>query len=296
MKNLALDLDSGKLSRWIEDPREFPTWTDKYGDIYTLRITVYRSSGGRVPTTSLKLLTKRPRRRDVKALWSLTTFTRIPNLNTPNIASYVGQVSVIGGAYRSALKLDASPGNDLPSADFLAVLQAATTNSVTEVEFDYQLVNSGYRLADADFTGVYVGLSDTNGLVVRNADGPEWRELVVEGIGAEAAFSLGDPVLGPADEIATLSDDYVRINNGILQIKNDDTGNWINVLIRGDGGSVIGLGEDPPVGFTLSQNRYKVDLTTGRLLLRNLNTGNWHEARVTGTGYNALALGTEYVD
>lgn len=293
MKSLAVDLDSGKITRWINDPRAFPAWVDKYGDQYLLRVAVYRSGGGRVPATSLKFLVKRPRRRDTKALWSLENFTRTADYNTPGIAVYSAQVSVTGATYREALKLDASVGNDIPSVDYLGIIQASTSSYITEVEFDYTLVNSGYR---ADFIGVYVGVSDTAGLLVRNIDSDEWRELVVTGTGAGVTFSLGDPVLGPVSEISTLSDDYVRITNGILQIKNDDTSQWINVLLRGADGTTISLGETPPVGFTLSTNRYKVDLSTGRLLIRNLDTGNWHEARVTGSVTNELALGAEIVD
>lgn len=297
MKSLAIDLDSGKLSRWIDDPRPFPTWSDKYGDLYTLRVAVYRSGGGRVTDTAVKLLVKKPRRRDVAALWSLNNFTRVPSLSSSGVVFYEGQVSVTGTSYREALKLDAAPGNDLPSADFLGIIQLSTSSYVTEVEFNYTLVNSGYRLADADFTGVYVGLSDDSGLLIRNADNTEWRELVVVGEGGNVTFSLGNPVLGPAAEITSLSDDYVRINNGILQIKNDDTGNWINVILRGNDGTTIALGENPPIGFTLSTNRYTVDLATGRLLLRNLDTGNWHEARIQDVaGSNVLALGNEYED
>lgn len=297
MKSLAIDLDSGKLSRWVDDPRPFAGWSDKYGDQYTMRVAIYRSGGGRVGDTSLKFLVKKPRRRDVAAIWSLSSFSRVPSLNTSGIVSYEGQVSVTGTAYESALRLNASPGEDISSAQFLGIIQASTTSYITEVEFDYTIVNSGYRLADADFTGLYVGISENNGLLVRNVDGPEWRELVVTGEGAELSFSLGDPVLGPVNEITSLSDDYVRINNGILQIKNDDDGNWVNVLLRGQNGVTISLGETPPVGFTLSEDRYKVDLPTGRLLLRNLTTGNWHEARVLlSGGTNVLALGTEYDD
>lgn len=296
MKSLSVDLDSGKLSRWINDPRPFPAWVDKYGDQYTLRVAVYRSGGGRVQDTSLKFLVKRPHRRDVKALWSLTAFTRTADYNTPGVAFYAAQVSVTGATYREALKLDASVGNDLPSANFLGIIQASTPSYLTEVEFDYTLVNSGYRLADVSFSGVYVGISDTNGLLVKNIDSTEWRELVVTGTGGNETFSLGDPVLGPTTEITSLSDDYVRLTNGVLQIKNDDTGEWINVLLRGTNGTTISLGDTPPVGFSLSENRYKVDLSTGRLLLRNLTTGNWHEARVAGSVTNELALGAEIVD
>lgn len=296
MKSLAIDLDSGKLSRWIDDPRPFPTWSDKYGDQYTLRVGVYRSGGGRVTDTAVKFLVKKPRRRDVAALWSLNSFTRVPSFSSSGVVFYEGQVSVTGTPYREALKLDAAPGNDLPSADFLGIIQLSTASYVTEVEFDYSLINNGYRLADVDFSGLYVGISDDNGLLVRNIDGPEWRELVVTGEEGDFTFSLGDPVLGPVNEITSLSDDYVRVNNGILQIKNDDTGVWINVLLRGANGTTISLGDTPPVGFTLSTNRYKVDLSTGRLLLRNLTTGNWHEARVAGTPNNELALGDEFTD
>ena len=296
MKSLAVDLDSGKVSRWIGDPREFPAWSDKYGDLYTLNVVVYRSGGGAVPQTSVKLLVKKPRRKDVAAVWSLKSFDRVPTLNSPGVVAYEGQVSVSCDAYRTALKFDAAPGNDVPSVDYVAILQLSTPTHITEVEFDYIVVNSGYRLADVDFTGLYVGISEDNGLLVRNLDGPEWRELVVVNSGDEVTFQLGTPVLGPVNEITSLSDDYVRINNGILQIKNDNTGDWINVLLRGQNGSTISLGEDVGVGFTLSTNRYKVDLTTGRLLLRNLTTGNWHEARVTGTEENVLALGDEFTD
>ena len=296
MKSLAVDLDSGKISRWIGDPREFDTWSDKYGDLYTLRVVVYRSGGGAVPQTSIKLLVKKPRRRDVVNIWSLTSFNRVPSLQSSGVVTYEGQVSVTGDTYRADLKLDAAPGNDVPSVGYVAILQLSSGSYITEVEFNYTLVNSGYRLADTDFTGLYVGISEDNGLLVRNLDGPEWRELVVvDGLG-ETTFQLGTPVLGPVNEITSLSDDYVRITNGILQIKNDDTGNWVNVLLRGSNGSTISLGETPSVGFTLSTNRYKVDLSTGRLLLRNLTTGNWHEARVTGSEENILALGDEFTD
>jgi hypothetical protein len=296
MKSLAVDLDSGTLSRWINDPRPFSAWVDKYGDQYDLRVAVYRSGGGRVGPTSLKFLVKKPRRRDTQALWSLVNFSRTADFNTPGIAYYSAQVSVAGNVYRQALNLDAAVGNDSPSSSFLGIIQASTPSYITEVEFDYTLVNSGYRLADADFTGVYVGISDTNGLLIRNIDKNEWRELVVTGEGENATFFLGDPVLGPVSVISSLSDDFVRITNGILQIKNDDTGEWINVLLRGTDGTTISLGSSPPVGFSISTNRYKVDLATGRLLLRNIVTGNWHEARVTGSPTNELALGTETSD
>jgi hypothetical protein len=296
MKSLAVDLDSGTVSRWINDPRPFPAWVDKYGDQYSLKIAVYRSGGGRVAPTSLKFLVKKPRRRDTEALWSLTGFSRAADFNTPGIAYYSAQVSVTGIVYRQALNLDASVGNDAPSASFLGVIQASTQSYITEVEFDYTLVNSGYRLTDANLSGIYVGISDTNGLLIRNIDSEEWRELVVTEDNDNPTFYLGDPVLGPVSEISSLSDDFVRVTNGILQIKNDDTGAWINVLLRGTDGTTISLGDTPPVGFSLSTNRYKVDLATGRLLLRNIITGNWHEARVTGSVTNELALGAETSD
>ena len=295
MKSLALDLDSGKLSRWADNPRGLDKWTDRYGDLYTLRVQVYRSGGGRVPPTSLQLLIKRPRRRDAKALWSLSTFTRVPSTLSPSSATYVGQVSASGAAYREALKLDAAPGNDLPKFDFAGTLRAVTSDTIVEADFDYELVNSGYRATDADLGSVYVGLSDTGGILVRNVDGDEWRELTVSGGPGAASFALGETVLGPVDALS-VSDDFVRVSNGVLQIKHDDTGQWVNVLLRGAGGTTLALGETPPVGFSLSNDRFKV-ADDGRLLLRNLTTGNWHEARVqTGDTANTFALGTEYDD
>jgi hypothetical protein len=295
MKSLALDLDSGRLSRWVGDPRDFDGWSDRYGDLYTLRVHVYSGSGGKVPSCSLQFLVKKPRRRDVKALWDLGTFSRVPSMLAPNFATYVGQVSATGETYRNALKLDAAPGNDLPKADFLGILRAVTTSGVVEAEFDYELVNSGYRLADINIGALYVGLSDTGGILVRNVDGIEWRELVVTGSGNSTSFLLGETILGPVDTL-TVNDDFVRIENGILQIKNDDNNNWVNILLRGAGGTTLALGETPPVGFTLSNDRFQVS-NDGRLLLRNLTTGNWHEARVQlSGGTNILALGNEYDD
>jgi hypothetical protein len=295
MKSLALDLDSGRLSRWLGDPRDFPGWQDRYGDLYTLRVQVYKSGGGKVPSCSLQLLIKKPRRRDARALWDLGTFSRVPNFITPSSLVYVGQVDATGQAYRDALKLDAAPGNDLPKADFVATLRAVTSDTILEAEFNYELINSGYRLADAAATSAYIGLSDTGGLLIRNADTNEWRELSVVGEGNETSFSLGETVLGPSDTLS-ISDDFVRIQNGILQIKNDSDSSWVNVILRGTGGGTLALGETPPVGFTLSNDRYKV-ADDGRLLIRNLTTGNWHEARVLlSGGTNILALGTEYDD
>lgn len=295
MKSLALDLDSGRLSRWAGDSRPFSGWSDRYGDLYTLRVHVYKSSGGKVPACSLQLLVKKPRRRDVKALWDLGTFSRVPSFITPSSLTYVGQVDATGAAYRDALKLDAAPGNDLPKAEFIATLRVVTSDTILEAEFDYELINSGYRLADADFGAVYVGLSDTGGILVRNADTDEWRELIIVGSGNDTSFALGETALGPADTL-TLDDDHVRIQNGILQIKNDDDSTWVNVVLRGESGGTLALGETPSVGFTISNDRYKV-ANDGRLLLRNLTTGNWHEARVQLVGgTNVLALGTEYDD
>jgi len=295
MKSLALDLDSGKLSRWPGDPRELTTWTDRYGDLYTLRVQVYKSGGGKVPSCSLQLLVKKPRRRDVKALWDLGTFSRVPSFITPSSSTYVGQVDATGSTYRDALKLDAAPGNDLPKAEFVATLRVVTSDTIIEAEFDYELINSGYRLADAAATSAYIGLSDTGGLLIRNADTNEWRELTVVGEGNETSFALGETVLGPIDTVS-ISDDFVRIQNGVLQIKNDDDSTWVNVILRGAGGGTLALGETPPVGFSLSNDRYKV-ANDGRLLIRNLTTGNWHEARVQlAGGVNILALGTEYDD
>jgi hypothetical protein len=295
MKSLALDLDSGRLSRWPGDPRELSAWADRYGDLYTLRVQVYRSGGGKVPACSLQLLVKKPRRRDVKALWDLGTFSRVPSFITPSSSTYVGQVDATGQAYRDALKLDAAPGNDLPKADFVATLRAVTSDTIVEAEFNYELANSGYRLADNNFGSVYVGLSDTGGLLIRNSDTNEWRELTVAGEGNETSFALGETVLGPVNTL-TISDDFVRIQNGILQIKNDNDSTWVNVILRGAGGGTLALGDVPPVGFTLSNDRYKV-ANDGRLLIRNLTTGNWHEARVQlAGGVNILALGTEYDD
>lgn len=295
MKSLALDLDSGRLSRWIGDPQAFAGWSDRYGDLYTLRVRVYRSGGGKVPATSVQFLVKKTQRRDAKALWDLGTFTRVPSFNLPSSAEYVGQVSASGQSYREALKLDAAPGNDLPSADFLGILRAVTADRVVEAEFDYELVNSGYRLADTDLGELYVGLSDSGSILVRNIDRDEWRELIVLGFDGQASFALGETVLGPVNTVS-LNDDYVRIQDGILQIKNDDNSQWVNVLLRGRGASTWALGENPPVGFKLSTDRYRVS-SGGRLLLRNLNTGNWHEARVELTGgVNTLVLGAEYDD
>lgn len=297
MRSLALDLDSGKLSRWTGDPRPFEGMSDVYGDIYTLRVHLYRSGGGAIPSASLQLLVKKPQRRDAAALWKLSTFNRVPSFTRKDTVTYVGQVSATGATYRSALKLDASPGNDLPKADFLGVVRVVTSSETVESEFSYELRNSGYRLADADFTGVYVGVSDTGGILVRNADGNQWRELVVTGDNGNESFTLGEPVLGPVSTLAGLADDYVRVNNGVLQIKNDDTSNWVSVLLRASDGSVISLGDTPEVGFSLSSDRYKVAAATGRLLLRNLNTGNWHEARIQNVeGENVLNLGNEYED
>lgn len=295
MKSLALDLDSGKLSRWADNPRGLDKWTDRYGDMYTLRIYVYRSSGGKIPATSLQVLIKRPRRRDAKAIWNLATFTRVPGTITPSSVSYVGQMDVTGAAYRETLKLDSSPGNDLPKVDLLGIVRATTPTDVVEAEFPYELLNSGYRIVDADFGAVYVGLSDTGGILVRNVDKNEWRELNIVGTGANTSFSLGEAALGPVSNL-TLSDDHVRVQNGILQIKNDTNSQWTNVILRGTTNSTLALGETPPVGFSLSDGRFKV-ADDGRLLLRNLTTGNWHEARmVIADGVNSLALGSEYDD
>ena len=297
MKSLALDLDSGRLSRWADDPRDLLTWSDRYGDIYTLRVHLYRSGGGSVPSVSLQFLVKKPRRRDAAALWKLATFSRVPSFARKDTATYVVQVSVTGASYRDALKLDASPGNDLPEAGLLGIIRAVSSGEIIEAEFEYEIQNSGYRLADADFSEVYVGVSDTGGLLVRNIDKNEWRELVVTGDNGSETFTLGGAVLGPVATLDGLSDDYIRVNNGVLQIKNDDNGEWVNVLLRGANGTTIALGETPSVGFSLSDSRYKVAAATGRLLLRNLDTGNWHEARIQEIGeQNVLALGNEYED
>jgi hypothetical protein len=296
MKSVALDLDSGRLSRWPGDTRPFSVWTDRYGDLYTLRVHIYKSGGGKVPACSLQLLIKKPRRRDAKALWDLGTFSRVPSFITPSSLAYIGQADVTGQAYRDALKLDAAPGNDLPKADFIATLRAVTPDTVVEAEFSYELINSGYRLADASATSAYIGLSDTGGLLIRNADTNEWREITVVGEGNSTGFALGETVLGPSGTALAISDDFVRIQNGILQIKNDTDSTWVNVILRGTGGGTLALGETPPTGFSLSNDRYKV-ADDGRLLIRNLTTGNWHEARVLlSGGTNVLALGTEYDD
>lgn len=157
MKTLALDLDSGRLSRWVGDPRPFSGWSDRYGDVYTLRIHVYRGSGGQVPPCTLRLLVKKTHRRDVKALWDLGTFSRVPSMIAPNFATYVGQVSVSGTAYQQALKIDTSSGNDITEVPFLAVLQVTHANGVTEAEFSYTLVNSGYRAVDNTSSGGHTG-------------------------------------------------------------------------------------------------------------------------------------------
>jgi hypothetical protein len=297
MKSLALDLDSGRLSRWTGDPRSFGVLSDVYGDIYTLRVHLYRSGGSAVPSVSLQFLVKKPHRRDVAALWKLNTFNRVPSFTRKDTSTYVGQVSVTGASYRDALKLDASPGNDLPKADFLGIIRVVSSGETLEAEFEYEIKNSGYRLADADFSGVYVGVSDTGGLLVRNIDADEWRELVVTGDNGNETFTLGGSVLGPVATLDGLSDDYIRVSNGVLQIKNDDNGDWVNVLLRGTNGTTIALGETPGVGFSLNNDRYKIAASTGRLLVRNLDTGNWHEARIQEVGgQNVLALGNEYED
>lgn len=295
MKTLALDLDSGRLSRWIGDSREFAGWSDRYGDLYTLRVHVYSSAGRKVPSCSLQLLVKRPRRRDVKALWDLGTFARVPSMIAPNFATYVGQVSVTGEAYREALKLDASPGNDLPKFDFLGVLRVVTSSGVVESEFDYEVVNSGFRPNDSNLGSVYIGVSETGSLLVRSISGAEWRELLVAGTGAGTTFAVGGTALGPVEQL-TLDEDFVRVENGVLQIKNDDNNQWVNLLMSGPGGASLTLGDTPAVGFSLSDERFKVG-PEGRLLLRNITTGNWHEARIQlADGVNVLALGDEYDD
>lgn len=297
MKNLAIDLDSGKISRWTNDPLTFEGISDIYGDVYTLRVHLYRSGGGTISTAAIQLLVKRTQRRDAVALWKLTTFSRLPSFARKDSTTYVGQVNVTGSAYRDALKLDASPGNDIQKADFLGILRVVTPSEIVEAQFDYELLNSGYRLSDGNYAGVYVGVSENGGILVKNTDTNEWQELLVSGDNGNETFTLGDPVLGPITTLADLSDDFVRVNNGILQIKNDDTSNWINVILKGANGSTITLNETPAVGFTLSTDRYKVAAATGRLLLRNLNTGNWHEARIQDVGGdNVLALGNEYED
>jgi hypothetical protein len=295
MKTLALDLDSGRLSRWIGDSREFAGWSDRYGDLYTLRVHVYSSSGRKVPSCALQLLVKRPRRRDVKALWNLGTFSRVPSMIAPNFATYVGQVSATGEAYREALKLDAAPGNDLPKVDFLAILRVVTSGGIVESEFSYELTNSGYRPNDSNLGSVYVGISDTGSILVRSIDGAEWRELLVAGTGAGTTFAVGGTALGPVEQL-TLDEDFVRVENGVLQIKNDDNNEWVNLLMSGPGGTPLALGSTPEVGFSLSNDRFKVG-PEGRLLLRNITTGNWHEARIQlADDVNVLALGDEYDD
>jgi hypothetical protein len=68
----------------------------------------------------------------------------------PNFATYVGQVSVTGQAYQQALRLDASPGNDMPEASFSAILRVVAGDQTVEAEFPYTVANSGYRAVDDD--------------------------------------------------------------------------------------------------------------------------------------------------
>jgi hypothetical protein len=68
----------------------------------------------------------------------------------PNFATYVGQVSVTGQAYQQALRLDASPGNDMPEASFSAILRVVAAGQTVEAEFPYTVTNSGYRAVDDD--------------------------------------------------------------------------------------------------------------------------------------------------
>jgi hypothetical protein len=295
MKTLALDLDSGRLSRWVGDSSRFVEWVDRYGDLYTLRVHVYGSGSRKIPACSLQFLVKRPQRRDVKALWDLAAFSRVPSIVAPNVATYIGQVSVLGDSYREALKLDSSPGNDLPSVEFLGIIRAVTVSETVEAEFLYKIVNNGFRPNDLNLGAVYVGLSDEGSILIRSLDGPEWKELVVFGSGEQTTFGVGRSVLGPVSPLS-VNDSFVRVQNGVLQIKNDDTNEWVNVLLRGPAGSTLSLGEVPPVGFSLSETRFKVG-PAGRLLLRNMTTGNWHETRVELLNdTNVLALGTEYDD
>jgi hypothetical protein len=295
MKNLALDLDTGKLTSWIGAPSLLTRVVDRYGDLYRLNVEVYKSSGGKIPTCSLQFLVKKPQRFDVKALWDYDGFTRNPSFTSVSTASFTGQIDVSGENYRIELGFDSSPENDKLSATFLGILRAVTTDGVVENDFEYVVENSGYRLADVNFGLLYVGISDEGGLLVRNADNNEWRELNVLGSGSQVSFALGSTVLGPEDT-AVLNDTYVRINNGILQIKNEDNSEWTNIILRGGNGGTVALGSVPSTGFAFSNNRYSVT-EDGRLLLRNLTTGDWHELKVgLSEGTDVLVLGDIYED
>ena len=154
MKSLAIDLDSGKISRWMGDQLAFAGISDTYGDVYTLRVHLYRGGGSVVSTASIQLLVKRTQRRDATALWKLTTFNRLPAFARKDSNTYVGQVNVTGSAYRDALKLDAHPGNDIQKADFVGILRVVTASEIVEAEFNYELLNSVYRVSDGNFAGV----------------------------------------------------------------------------------------------------------------------------------------------
>lgn len=153
MKNLALDLDSGNLSRWVGDLQPFTGWSDNYGDVYALRLQLYCSSGQSVPPASIQLLVKRPGRRDAAALWSLAAFSRGPAFISRSAAVYVGTVDVSGEAYRQALRIDASRGNDLPVATFLASLRVIAGTRDVQSSFEYNVYNTSFREVDSPDSG-----------------------------------------------------------------------------------------------------------------------------------------------
>ena len=148
MKTLALDLNSGRLSRWVGDPVGVAEYTDKYGDAYILKVSVHDGSGAPVSDCQVQFLVKKSGRRDLIPVWSQVGFSRQASTSSRSCETYTAPVSVQCSAYSSALRVDSAPGNDIPEASFLGVLRVVSGDKVAEAEFEYVIKNSAFRARD----------------------------------------------------------------------------------------------------------------------------------------------------
>lgn len=147
MKSLALNLDNGRLTRWVGEPNALEAWHDRFGDSYRLSLLVYRGSGGSVQSPTVSFFIKRTRRRDATPLWTSAAFARQPTFTRSDVAHFVSDVVVDAPAFETSLNVDGSPGNDNVNAEYTGFIRVETADGVVESEFPYFLHNSGYRPA-----------------------------------------------------------------------------------------------------------------------------------------------------
>jgi hypothetical protein len=146
MKTIALDVDSGKISRWVGDPAPFTGLHDRYGDRYVLRVYLYSTSGGESARYGLELFVKKKGRPDTAPVWSTSDFAAAPEYSSRNVTTYNAVVDVTAEDYRQGLAIDDAAGNDGGTLSYTAYVRATRADGNTvEAELDYTVTNSGFR-------------------------------------------------------------------------------------------------------------------------------------------------------